>query len=74
MVWQIESAGGLWVVEEMIEDVVKLVNSLMAGVLLIDLPELLKHDKQLLILIESQLRRILRFLKLWSRMPPVDGS
>lgn len=74
MVWQIERAGGLWVVEEMIEDVVKLVNSLMAGVLLIDLPELLKHDKQLLILIESQLRRILRFLKLWSRMPPVDGS
>lgn len=74
MVWQIESAGGLWVVEEMIEDVVKLVNSLMAGVLLIDLPELLKHDKQLLVLIESQLRRILRFLKLWSRMPPVDGS
>lgn len=55
---------------EMIEDVVKLANSLKVGLLLIDLPELLKHDKQLLILIESQLRRILRFLKLWSKMPP----
>lgn len=55
----------------MIEDVVKLANTLKVGLFLIDLPELLKHDKQLLILIESQLRRILRFLKLWSRMPPV---